>query len=88
MNPGFSATYKPYLAALGHLGRHEEARDVLRRLERVEPGFTVARFIATTPLERASDREHYVEGLRRAGVPETARERERRHAPATHNAAE
>ncbi|MBN8905040.1 MAG: hypothetical protein J0H99_00105, partial [Rhodospirillales bacterium] len=46
MNPGFSATYKPYLAALGHLGRHEEARDVLRRLERVEPGFTVARFIA------------------------------------------
>ncbi len=26
MNPSFSATYKPYLAALGHLGRHTGGR--------------------------------------------------------------
>ncbi|MBN8928380.1 MAG: hypothetical protein BGO51_17750 [Rhodospirillales bacterium 69-11] len=88
MNPGFSATYKPYLSALGHLGRIEEAQEVLRRLERVEPDFTIARLLATTPLERAADREHYAEGLRRAGVPETARERQRRQAAATHDAAE
>jgi DNA-binding SARP family transcriptional activator len=70
MNPAFSAAYKPYLAALGHLGRSHEATMVRHRLGAIEPDFTVARFLATTPIERASDRDHYAEGLRRAGVPE------------------
>lgn len=72
MNPSFSATYKPYLAALGHLGREQEAAVVRRRLLAIEPDFTVERFVATSPLERESDREHYADGLRLAGVPETA----------------
>ncbi len=72
MNPSFSATYKPYLAALGHLGRSQEAAVVRRRLLAIEPDFTVERFIATSPLERESDRDHYAEGLRLAGVPESA----------------
>lgn len=70
INPSFSATYKPYLAALGHLGRHQEAAAVRRRLLLVEPDFTVARFLAGTPLERESDRIHYAQGLRLAGVAE------------------
>ena len=70
MNPSFSASYKPYLAALGHLRRTKEAAAVLRRLQALEPDFTIERFIATTPLERESDRLHYAEGLRLAGVPE------------------
>ena len=74
MNPSFSATYKPYLAALGHLGRSQEAAVVRRRLLAIEPDFTVARFIATSPLERDSDRDHYAQGLRLAGVPESATE--------------
>ncbi|HTI80892.1 MAG TPA: BTAD domain-containing putative transcriptional regulator [Acetobacteraceae bacterium] len=74
MNPSFSATYKPYLAALGHLGRTQEAAVVRRRLLAIEPDFTVERFIATSPLERESDREHYAQGLRLAGVPESAGE--------------
>jgi len=45
---------------------------VRRRLLTIEPDFTVERFIATSPLERESDRDHYAEGLRLAGVPETA----------------
>jgi tetratricopeptide (TPR) repeat protein len=72
MNPSFSATYKPYLAALGHLGRTQEAAVVRRRLLAIEPDFTVERFIGTSPLERESDRDHYAEGLRLAGVPENA----------------
>jgi len=72
MNPSFSATYKPYLSALGHLGRTQEAALVGRRLLAIEPDFTVERFTATSPLERDSDREHYAEGLRLAGMPETA----------------
>jgi TolB-like protein len=74
MNPQFSATYKPYLAALGHLGRSQEAAVVRRRLLAIEPDFTVERFITTSPLEREADREHYAQGLRLAGVPENAAE--------------
>jgi DNA-binding SARP family transcriptional activator/TolB-like protein len=74
MNPSFSATYKPYLAALGHLGRSREAAVVRRRLLAIEPDFSVERFIATSPLERESDRDHYAQGLRLAGVPEQAGE--------------
>jgi DNA-binding SARP family transcriptional activator/TolB-like protein len=70
MNPSFSATYKPYLAALGHLGRSREAAVVRRRLLAIEPDFSVERFIATSPLERESDRDHFAQGLRLAGVPE------------------
>jgi tetratricopeptide (TPR) repeat protein len=74
MNPSFSATYKPYLAALGHLGRTQEAVVVRRRLLAIEPDFTVARFIASSPLERSSDRDHFAQGLRLAGVPEQSNE--------------
>ncbi len=70
MTPSFSAAYKPYLAALGHLGRQPEAKMARDRLLAMEPEFTIERFLATAPLERDSDREAYAEGLRRAGVPE------------------
>jgi hypothetical protein len=70
MNPGLSAAWKPYLAALGHLGRKAEAAEALARLLALEPGFTVQRFLATAPFARAEDRAHYAAGLRAAGVPE------------------
>ena len=70
MNPAFSAACKPYLAALGHLGQLEEAAAVRTRLLALEPGLTVQRFLATIPFEMADHREHYVAGLRLAGVPE------------------
>ena len=43
---------------------------VRRRLMTIEPDFTVERFIATSPLERDSDRDLFAEGLRLAGVTE------------------
>jgi tetratricopeptide (TPR) repeat protein len=70
MNPSFSAAFKPYLAALGHAGRLPEASVVLSRLLAIEPDFTIERFLATTPIEQPGNREHFAEGLRRAGVPE------------------
>ena len=70
MNPGFSAAYKPYLAALGYLGRTQEAAVVRKRLLSIEPDFSVARFLETTPMRREQDRAHFAEGLRRAGIPE------------------
>lgn len=70
MNPAFSAAYKPYLAALGYLGRSQEAEALRRRLAVIEPDFSIRSFLATTPMQRESDRVHFAEGLRRAGVPE------------------
>jgi DNA-binding SARP family transcriptional activator/TolB-like protein len=70
INSALSAGFKPYLAALGHLRRSQEAAMVRGKLLEIEPEFTVERFIATSPFERDSDREHYAQGLRLAGVPE------------------
>ena len=69
MNPALSAGFKPYLSALGHLGRVEEAATTRQRLLAIEPEFTVQRFLATTPLEREADKRHYAEGLLLAGIP-------------------
>lgn len=70
LNPSFSAAYKPYLAALGHLRLDQEAVTIRRRLLALEPGFTIERFLESTPLERESDKAHYAEGLHLAGVRE------------------
>jgi len=70
MNTALSASYKPYLAALGHLRRKSEAAIARLRLLQLEPDFTIERFLATTPLERDADRQLYAEGLRLAELPE------------------
>lgn len=69
-NPGFSNAYKPLIAALGHLGQIEEAREAVGKLLLLEPNFTVQRFAKTYPIKKDSDRERYMDGLRKAGVPE------------------
>jgi DNA-binding SARP family transcriptional activator len=69
LNPSFSAAYKPYLAALGHLRRDQEAAEIRQRLLMLEPLFTMERFLENNPIERECDRVHYAEGLRLAGIP-------------------
>lgn len=69
MNPSFSASCKPYLSALGHAGRAQEAATVRNRLLAIEPDFSIESFLATTPFVRRVDRDTYAEGLRLAGVP-------------------
>jgi DNA-binding SARP family transcriptional activator/Tfp pilus assembly protein PilF len=68
--PEFVNGYKPLIAALGHLGRREEAKAYVDKLLSLEPGFTVERFGEVYPFKHATDREHYMMGLRLAGVPE------------------
>jgi tetratricopeptide (TPR) repeat protein len=70
LNPGFSSTYKGYLATLGHLGDEQEARRVQKRLLALEPQFSVRSALARSPLTRRDDIELYAEGLRRAGLRE------------------
>ncbi|MET0744874.1 MAG: BTAD domain-containing putative transcriptional regulator [Microvirga sp.] len=69
-NPTFSNDYKPLIAALGHLGRTEDAAPYVERLLQLEPNFTVAYFGRTYPFQRDEDRRSYMHGLRLAGVPE------------------
>jgi DNA-binding SARP family transcriptional activator/TolB-like protein/Tfp pilus assembly protein PilF len=69
-NPGFSNGYKPLIAALGHLGRRDEAAPYLEKLRSLEPNFTIEQFGKTYPFKRSEDRERYMQGLRLAGVPD------------------
>lgn len=73
LTPSLHAAYKPYLSALGHLRRTGETEAVRLRLLSIEPDFSVQSYIATSPLQRDNDRQHFAEGLRLAGVPEISR---------------
>ena len=68
-NPSFVNGYKPLIAALGHLGRREEAAPYVAKLLALEPGFTVESFGRAYPFRRPADRERYMQGLLEAGVP-------------------
>lgn len=68
LNPRFSAAYKPYLAALGHLNKDEEAASVRRRLLQLEPSFTVRGFHNSVPFVRRDHVKHYTSGLMLAGT--------------------
>jgi DNA-binding SARP family transcriptional activator len=70
MNPAFTDACKPCLAALGLLGRSAAAAETCRHLMSLEPDFSIARFLETSPFDQAEHRAHFVEGLRLAGVPE------------------
>ena len=70
LNPSFSASLKPYLAAIGHLGREQEAAGIRRKLLLLEPDFTIERFMEVTPMQNDADRQNYATGLRLAGIPE------------------
>ena len=74
MNSSLSAGFKPYLAALGYLNNPQETEQVRTRLLALEPEFTIRQFLDNAPFERNEDRLLYAEGLRRAGIPEGAKQ--------------
>jgi len=69
-HPDYGGSYKPLIAALGHLGRTDEAKPFIDKLLTLEPNFTVERFQQVYPLKHDCDCAHYATGLRLAGVPE------------------
>jgi adenylate cyclase len=66
-NPDFSTTYRCLAAALAHLGRTQEAGAAAARLLELEPAFRVSQWVARAANWRA---QSYIEGLRKAGLPE------------------
>jgi len=69
LNPSFSNMLKPYVSTLGHLGYLQEAGAIKRRLMEIEPTFTVARYLESSPLTLDRDRDHVALGLQLAGIP-------------------
>ena len=56
--------------ALAHLGRVDEARAALARAVAVNPNFSASFIDAVLRFRNPADRDHYIDGLRKAGLPE------------------
>jgi len=56
--------------ALSHLGRVQEARGIVDRMKEVRPDATIETVRNSLVFSRPQDEEHYLDGLRKAGMPE------------------
>jgi adenylate cyclase len=61
------ATYQCLASAFAHLGRDAEAHDAAARVLEIDPAFTISAYIARGGLSNA---KLFIEGLRKAGLPE------------------
>jgi adenylate cyclase len=66
-HPAFPLPYRWLAAALGQLGRTDEAHDALRRAIEVSPRSFEFYVRRRPPWHRLEDHEHMLDGLRRAG---------------------
>ena len=69
-NPEFPDIYAVLASANGHLGRARPARAALDQLSRRMPDLTVDDERLSRPFDRACDRERFLTGSRKAGLPE------------------
>jgi len=67
--PRYVVAHRLLAASLAALGEHDAARDAVSGLLAAAPGYTVTAAAARTAL-RGATRERYLDGLRRAGLPE------------------
>jgi adenylate cyclase len=65
--PSYPSAYRVLASAFAHLGRDAEAGEAAARALEVDPAFTISAWIARGGEPNA---KLYVEGLRKAGVPE------------------
>ena len=70
--PNFMAALRLLAAALALTGNITEAREVAAALQKKDPGFSIAEFMAWYPLKSATAREQLILGLGLAGLPATA----------------
>jgi len=68
--PGYASSLRQLTAALAMLGRKEEARAALDKLLQRMPGLTISQVAKIVPVRYPADQERWLEGLRRAGLPE------------------
>ena len=68
INPWMIGPKKGLLAALGHLGRRDEAAELLAKMRAQAPALTLGQAMRQSPLSRAEDRRLYEQGLQLAGL--------------------
>ena len=70
-NPEFPDIYAVLASAYGHLGNTAAARAALDQLLHRMPGLTASDERLVRPFAGVADRERFLEGMRKAGLPET-----------------
>ena len=68
-NRTHTSTWRVATIALWRLGRHDEARDVARKLLTLEPGLTIERYLARSPAAPFDTGKNWSDALLHAGVP-------------------
>jgi adenylate cyclase len=68
--PDFPNPYRWLAAALGQLGRRDEAKETLEKAVAVLPASFEMSVRCRVPWMRPQDHAHMIEGLRKAGMPE------------------
>jgi len=68
---GYLAAYVNLASALGELGWLEEAQEAARQVLQQDPDFSISAYAKGLSYRNSSDLRRIVEGLRRAGLPET-----------------
>ncbi|MFT6557579.1 BTAD domain-containing putative transcriptional regulator [Sneathiella sp.] len=69
-SPNFHANYRPLISSLGHLNRHEEAEQLIRKFKEYQPDFSVGWHLKNYPPLTEDKNDLYITGLRKAGVRE------------------
>ena len=70
LNPLFPGGHRSLASALALMGRTREARAPLDRLRELLPGLTVSQARDNLPIKDSAHLERYLDGLRKAGLPE------------------
>ena len=69
-NPQYQDGHLALAATYGLLGRIDDAEWEAEELLTLQPGFTLADNLRRTPYKNPADLERWIEGLRKAGLPE------------------
>jgi hypothetical protein len=64
----FVGAHRVLTAAAGMAGQTEVARAALQELRRAQPNISLAWIARQMPIKEDAEREHYLEGFRRAGL--------------------
>lgn len=69
-HPGHASAFRQLAASYAMLGHNEEARETIDRLLELMPTTTISRVRHIVPIRDPEAHERWLEGLRRAGLPE------------------
>jgi adenylate cyclase len=69
-NPLGPMAYRWLAACYAQQGRAEDAQAAAQEYLKRAPNYSLVAHLETMPFQHAQDREHYIEGLRKAGLPE------------------